>query len=253
MSKINYAGSVPLSTVDWPGKAATVIFLNGCPLRCPYCQNHEHLENINYVDLSFVQAQIQTALPFVSAVVFSGGEPLMQSGIVSLARFAKQHGLQVGIETNGCYPERVAELLRENLVDHFFVDVKAPLTDQEHYRKVVGLNKSKSNSIEHTASAVIKSIECISHHGVKLEIRTTVFSGLIGSEDEVQSISSWISVHAPCSSYVLQQGLTDRAPYPEIQKLKPMPREELLSLGYVAKCFLPDVRIRTTEKGEEKI
>ena len=33
------AGLVPLSTVDWPGKLAAAVFLQGCPLACPYCQN----------------------------------------------------------------------------------------------------------------------------------------------------------------------------------------------------------------------
>jgi len=37
--QINFGGIIPLSTVDWPGKAAMVVFLRGCPLRCPHCHN----------------------------------------------------------------------------------------------------------------------------------------------------------------------------------------------------------------------
>ena len=47
---------------------------------------------------------IKKSKPFVSAVVFSGGEPLMQDAIVPLAEFVREVGLAIGIHTNGCYP-----------------------------------------------------------------------------------------------------------------------------------------------------
>ena len=105
--KVNYAGTIPLSTLDWRGKAAVTIFFRGCPLRCPYCQNYPYLEEPDLVELDFVKEQIRNSRPFVSAVVFSGGEPLMQKAVVPLAEFAKELGLLVGIHTNGCYPEMV--------------------------------------------------------------------------------------------------------------------------------------------------
>lgn len=37
--KVNFGGIIPLSTVDWPGRAAMVVFLRGCPLHCPHCHN----------------------------------------------------------------------------------------------------------------------------------------------------------------------------------------------------------------------
>ncbi len=39
--KVNFGGIVPLSTVDWLGRAALVVFLRGCPLRCPHCHNQK--------------------------------------------------------------------------------------------------------------------------------------------------------------------------------------------------------------------
>jgi len=70
--KVNYAGTVPLSTLDWTGKAAVTIFFRGCPLRCPYCQNYPYLGGTGLVELEFVEEQIKSSKPFVSAVVFSG-------------------------------------------------------------------------------------------------------------------------------------------------------------------------------------
>ena len=122
--KVNYAGTVPLSTVDWKGRAAVTIFFRGCPLRCPYCQNHPYLQGFNPVELEFVEKQIKESKPFVSAVVFSGGEPLMQEAVIPLAEFAREMELAIGIHTNGCYPEMANELVKRKLVDKFFIDIK---------------------------------------------------------------------------------------------------------------------------------
>ena len=139
--KVNYADTVSLSTLDWRGKAAITIFFRGCPLRCPYCQNHPYLEEPDLVELDFVKEIIKKSKNFVSAVVFSGGEPLMQSAILSLAEFAKELGLLVGIHTNGCYPEMEQELIKRKLVDKFFIDVKAPPDDPETLWKSSRLEK----------------------------------------------------------------------------------------------------------------
>ena len=36
---LQIAGLVPMSSVDWPGKFAASLFLQGCPWACPYCHN----------------------------------------------------------------------------------------------------------------------------------------------------------------------------------------------------------------------
>ena len=36
---ISIAGFVPFTTIDFPGRLASVIFMSGCPLRCPFCHN----------------------------------------------------------------------------------------------------------------------------------------------------------------------------------------------------------------------
>ncbi|MCO5381911.1 MAG: anaerobic ribonucleoside-triphosphate reductase activating protein [Methanosarcina barkeri] len=144
--KVNYAGTVPISTLDWRGKAAVTIFLQGCPLRCPYCQNHPYLEEpCNIVELNFVKEQIKKSKPFVSAVVFSGGEPLMQAAVVPLAEFVKEIGLAIGIHTNGCYPEMARELVERKLVDKFFIDIKAPRIIPDFTEKLWAAENTKTS------------------------------------------------------------------------------------------------------------
>jgi pyruvate formate lyase activating enzyme len=257
--KVNYAGTVPISTLDWTGRAAVTIFFRGCPLRCPYCQNHPYLEEPDLVELDFVKEKIETSKPFVSAVVFSGGEPLMQPAIVPLAEFAKNLGLLVGIHTNGCYPERAAELAERKLVDKFFIDVKAPLDDSELYGKVAGwkeygeINSVAKKTPEEIIAAVEKTIETADASGLELELRTTVIRDLIGSEEDITSIAAWVSgrVKNKGVTYVLQQGIPEHSLQEDLRKIRVLEREELLKLGEIAKGFLGKVMIRTKEEGEE--
>jgi len=68
---------------------------------------------------------IGTSAPFISGVIFSGGEPTLQKdALTELARYAKQQGLAVGIQTNGLFPGTLEELIRQHLVDRIAIDYK---------------------------------------------------------------------------------------------------------------------------------
>ncbi len=253
--KVNYADTVSLSTLDWRGKAAITIFFRGCPLRCLYCQNHPYLEEPDLVELDFVKEKIKNSRPFVSTVVFSGGEPLMQKAIVPLAEFAKELGLLVGIHTNGCYPEMAKELVKRKLVDKFFIDIKAPPDNPELYGKITGWGKytAVKKAPEEITANVIETIEIAESCDLEPELRTTVIRDLIGTKEEVTCIASWISGHARNREiiYVLQQGIPEHSLQENLRKSLILEREELYELGITAKKFLKNVRIRTREAGEE--
>lgn len=255
--KVNYAGTVPLSTLDWGGKAVVTLFFRGCPLRCPYCQNHPYLEKSETVELDFVKEQIRSSSPFVSSVVFSGGEPLMQKAVMPLAESAKASGLLVGVHTNGCYPKMAHELIKRKLVDKFFIDIKAPPNDPELYGIVAGCGKYEvvKKTPEEITAAVIETIEILNSSGLELELRTTVIRDFIGSEEDIASIAAWISKNVKNTEvvYVLQQGIPEHSLEEDLRKRRVLEREELYVLGKIAKKFLKNVRIRTKEAGEEII
>ena len=118
---VNYAGKVDLSTIDWYGKGAFVIFLNGCPMLCPHCHNAHIRNSVNMVAMEKVKDEIIDASRVVGHVVVSGGEPSAQpEACKEIIEFCHSIGSLVAIETSGCYP----------VVDGFdrvFMDVKTSL------------------------------------------------------------------------------------------------------------------------------
>ena len=234
--ELNFGGMIPISTVDWYGRSVSVIFFNGCPFSCLYCQNYKLLDGNNPVELEVIEKKIVDAKSFISAVVFSGGEPMMQyEALEHLAQFTKNEGLLVGVETNGYYPERLSQLIEKKLVDRIFLDIKAPVISDK-YEIITG-------GVKDAGERVLQSLE---HIDIPLEVRTTVFR----SYSDISGIAESLKDH-DCT-YVIQQGLPENAPDENLQKEKPLTRDELATLAESV-SFLKDVRIRTKEKGEEKI
>ncbi|SFM41908.1 anaerobic ribonucleoside-triphosphate reductase activating protein [Methanolobus profundi] len=256
--KVNYGNAVPISTVDWHGKVSIVFFLRGCPYRCPYCQNHELLFESNMVEASVLEAEMKKSRPFVSSVVLSGGEPLMQKDAVKhIASSAKKIGLLVGIHTNGYYPHVMAELMEEGLVDKFFIDVKAPLDDAEKYAKAIGCMDYSDIHLDPKSvmEKVAGSISIVLENDVELELRTTIIRGFMGSSDEVSEIARSINELTGSREpvYVLQQGFADKAMLGSLRDIEPLSRDELLGLADVAHEFLDNIYVRSKEKGNEKV
>lgn len=247
--KLVFSGiMIPVSTIDWYGRSVSVIFFNGCNFKCLYCSNNNFIKVANQrieplykgghaVDIEEIEKHILDAKSFISAVVFSGGEPTTQyEALEHLARFTKKQGLLVGIETNGYYPERLARLIEEKLLDKIFLDVKAPLHDAQKYSKITG-------GKEDAAERVLQTLKL---RDIDIEVRTTVFRSLA----DVSGIAK--SLAGLGSTYVIQQGIPENAPDGEIRKEKPFTRDELAALAKSI-SFLKNVRIRTKEKGEERV
>ncbi|MBC7084847.1 MAG: anaerobic ribonucleoside-triphosphate reductase activating protein [Methanomethylovorans sp.] len=255
--KANYGTYIPISTIDWHGKVAIVLFLRGCPFRCPYCQNYDILTGSDLVEVKLLQDKIESSIPFINCLVISGGEPLIQKNVVKeLAKFAKKKGLLVGIHTNGFFPQVIEELLKDSLVDGFFIDVKAPMDDPEIYGKVIGLREyNLSLEPKEVIENVTKSLDIVSKSNAHIEVRTTVMPGLVGSKEDIAAISQFLSPYIKDKNipYVIQQGLPENAMSEKLREMKPFSREELLKMAKAAYPFLSNVWIRTKEKGNERV
>ena len=195
--KINLGGVVPLSTLDWTGVAAAVIFMRGCPLRCPHCHNSHLQSGEELDDLDKIKKKIDEAEPFISALILSGGEPFVQlAACRAIASHAKEKGLLVGVETSGFYPDRLASLIEDGLIDIVFLDVKEALKDPE-YERATGRRG--------VAPRVAGSLRLCLEAKVPLEVRTTVFPNM-PSFDGLMEIGELLR-DLEVKSYTLQQGL----------------------------------------------
>lgn len=239
---------IPVSTIDWYGRSVSVVFFNGCNFNCIYCSNknfidvNDRLEPLfkkgKVVDIEEIEKEILDAKTFISAVVFSGGEPTMHPReLERLAGFAKGLGLLVGIETNGFYPQRLEELIKKKLLDRIFLDIKAPPGNMKKYKTITGGIRD----------AAEKALCTLNLSDVDIEVRTTVFPSFAADVPEIAR-----SVAGRDCTYVLQQGTPEYAPDKNIRKEKPLTRDELSALAG-SLTFMKDVRIRTREKGEERI
>lgn len=158
------SGFVPLSTVDYPGKIAAVVFTQGCPWRCVYCHN-PHLrafpdkEGVGQWKELLISLEKRKKL--LDAVVFSGGEPLIHPTLSLAIEEVKALGYQVGLHTTGMVPRRLRKILP--LLDWVGLDIKAPF---EEYATITGFPRSGSLARE--------SAELLLASGVPYECRTTI-------------------------------------------------------------------------------
>ncbi|MFA5376631.1 MAG: 4Fe-4S cluster-binding domain-containing protein [Dehalococcoidia bacterium] len=99
---VNYGGHIPLSTVDFPGIAATTIFLRGCSQHCPLCHNKHLWAGEDLRPIKEIYVLIEANRVFVGGVVISGGEPAEQpEAACMIADYARSIGLKAGLHTSG--------------------------------------------------------------------------------------------------------------------------------------------------------
>ena len=223
---VNFGGFVPISTVDWRGRAACTVFLRGCPARCFYCHNAALQGGEDLRDADEVIAMIRGSRTVAGAVVFSGGEPTLQGpGLIHLAAAARRMGLSVGLHTNGMFPRVIENLLDRHLVDMVALDIK---TTWERYDDLLGVA---------AVGAVEQSLALCRRAKAKgsLETCEIVVTLFRGREGDLASIAE-----AACGlALVLQQGVAEG--------FDPLTRPELEA---AAAPLGRKVRIRTREDGE---
>ncbi len=244
--KVNLGGIIHFSTIDWRGKAAMVIFLRRCPLRCIYCQNYNLLEDDDYKDMDVIEDAIRASEDFIDAVVLSGGEPFMQPQVIdAIAKYARGRGLMVGVQTNGYYPERVESLHAE--IDRIFLDIKMPLNGDLYER----LTKVRDAS-----ERVRKTLEVCLHANIELELVTTVFRDLVGAAEVKEIVKELCDLGAADCPYIIQQGRIERIPpHAGLTESSVFSYDELKELAQAAyrAAAVKEVRIRTRETGEEVV
>jgi len=171
---LRVGGFTPLSTTDWPGMLAAVVFCQGCPWRCRYCHNPDLIpaRGEHEIPWETVLAFLHRRQGLLDGVVFSGGEPTLQTSLADAMREVRALGFRIGLHTGGMYPEKLEAVLP--LVDWVGMDVKAPFAA---YPRITGATGSGGR-----AQAGLQQVLA---SGVDHEIRTTVHPVLLSNADLV--------------------------------------------------------------------
>ena len=161
-------GITALSTLDYPGELAAVVFCQGCPWRCRYCHNSHLVPRVPHSDCTWddVLDLLRRRRGLLDAVVFSGGEPTLQRDLPDAVSEVRAMDFRVGLHTAGCYPERLAALLPS--LDWVGLDIKALPQD---YAALTGVPDS--------AEPAFTSLAHVVESGVAHEVRVTVHDALL--------------------------------------------------------------------------
>lgn len=178
-------GLQKLSMVDYPDRLAATVFTGGCDLRCPFCHNAPLVTRAAETP-TLSEEEVLTFLKsrrgLLDGVVLSGGEPLLQPGAADFLARVRELGFAVKLDTNGCHPEALAEILERGLADYVAMDIK---NCREKYPQTVGVPGFDLAPVE-------ESIHLLQTSGVDFEFRTTVVRELHTPAD-IAAIGQWLA------------------------------------------------------------
>jgi pyruvate formate lyase activating enzyme len=175
-------------------------------MRCPYCHNPELVSGPippDFLTRDEVLAHLDRRSNVLGGVCITGGEPLIHADLPELCAQIRERGLEVKIDTNGSFPDRLESLLRQELVDYVAMDIKTAFSN---YDRVGG-----------DGDAAQLSLRLIQASGVQHEFRTTVVPGIVDGDD-IRSIAEFLT---PDDLYVLAQFRSGNTLDPGLSKLDP--------------------------------
>ncbi len=201
---LRIGGFTPLTTIDYPGELAAVVFCQGCPWRCRYCHNGHLIPARGMKSLAWgnILRFLERRRGLLDAVVFSGGEPTLQSRpLLTALREVRALGFKTGLHTAGPWPERLEPLLPE--LDWVGMDLK---TIPDDYPRITGAPGSGARAWQ--------SARLLRESGIQSEFRVTVHPGLFDEatlrELEEQALRIGVEhlvVQRCVTEYCLDEGL----------------------------------------------
>lgn len=168
-------GLMNMTLLDFPGRIACTVFLEGCNFRCPFCHNSQLVDFCSSDELS--EEEFFTFLSkrsgLLDGVCVSGGEPLLTDEVFEFLRKIKDMGFSLKLDTNGSFPKRLARAVDEGLCDYVAMDIK---NSPEKYGLTAGCTGISFETVR-------ESIEFLKSSGIPHEFRTTVVKDFHTAED----------------------------------------------------------------------
>ncbi|MCL2663526.1 MAG: anaerobic ribonucleoside-triphosphate reductase activating protein [Oscillospiraceae bacterium] len=190
-----FGGIHKLTLLDYPEQTACTVYTIGCNFLCPFCQNVSLIVEVEEQQSDITQANskkticetevlefLETRRGLLDGICIGGGEPLLHEGLESFIDKIKALGFLVKLDTNGSFPDKLENLIKNGEIDYVAMDIKnAP----EKYAKTIGM-------AEYDISPIEKSMKILHAGAVPYEFRTTVVHEF-HSLDDLLSIARWIS------------------------------------------------------------
>jgi pyruvate formate lyase activating enzyme len=170
---------------DGPG-IRTVIFMQGCPLRCIFCHNPE-MWNLNdsttHTDeeLLNIVSKYKSYFKNDGGVTFSGGEPLTQPlFLLECLKLFKNNNINTCLDTSGVslQKEYNEEILK--YTDLVIFDIKA--LDNISYQNITGASIKIS----------LEFLELCQRLNKKIWIRNVIVPGINDNEEYIKDLASFI-------------------------------------------------------------
>ena len=178
------AGLQKLTLLDYPGKVACSVFAPGCNYRCPFCHNAALVlpeRARGEIPKEDVITFLRKRVGMLDGVCISGGEPLLQAGLVDFLREIKVLGYAVKLDTNGSNPVLLGWLMDEGLLDYAAMDIKNTPAKYPETAGVPGMD----------LDAVVQSAELLMRERIPFEFRTTLVREFHTRED-VLEVGRWL-------------------------------------------------------------
>lgn len=182
------AGLQKMTLLDYPGKVACTVFLQGCNYACPFCHNSQLLPfgAEPYMEEAELLAFLQRRKGLLDGVCMTGGEPTLYPGLEGLLRQIKALGFAVKLDTNGSRPDVLRRLAGEKLIDDVAMDVK---NSPSRYAETVGVPGLRLTPVE-------ESLRFLIGGGVSYELRTTLVQQL-HDEASLVEMGRWLTSLVP--------------------------------------------------------
>ncbi|MEA4816342.1 MAG: anaerobic ribonucleoside-triphosphate reductase activating protein [Lachnospiraceae bacterium] len=228
---MNISGLQKMTLLDYPEKVATTVFTGGCNFRCPFCHNASFVINPNNEGNISEEAFFEFLIKrkgLLDGVCISGGEPLLQKEISGFIHKIKNMGFLVKLDTNGSFPDKLKELLKDGLIDYVAMDIK---NSPASYAKTAGTGEEILPRIKESVGILLKS-------NIDYEFRTTVVKDFHTKEDFIEigklikGAKRYFLQYFVDSGDLIQPGL------------KSVEKSEMEAFADIVRGYVPEVGIR---------
>lgn len=182
------SGLQKMTLLDYPGRVACTVFLQGCNFRCPFCHNSGLLgaAQDDTIEVEELLDFLRKRVGILDGVCITGGEPTLQPDLPELLRQIKAMGYNIKLDTNGSRPEMLKSLAADGLIDYVAMDIK---NCPHRYAETIGLHQFPQSEIE-------ESMRFLMEGNLDYEFRTTVVQEF-HDEDAILSLGRWLAELSP--------------------------------------------------------